>query len=241
MTLADPEAAVRKLNEFLGEVDATFERWNSGTETSGIDRFQSVKELLPFVREIARRVDVGVVGWFEPVRKGWPWGPAREAAIRVRALIMAKDELAEMLGPTGPRLEASRLHPWVWSASSALWDDGHRRAALQAAGAQIETQLQAKLNRYDASGKQLVNETFKLEPAEAGRPRLRMPGFPTDSESYTSAQEGARSFGVGCMQGIRNIASHNMEEPEEAVALEQLAALSVFARWIDDAILETKR
>ncbi len=41
------------------------------------------------------------------------------------------------------------------------------------------------------------------------------------------------------MQGIRNIATHNLKEPDEQEALELLAALSVLARWIERAEVET--
>jgi hypothetical protein len=42
---------------------------------------------------------------------------------------------------------------------------------------------------------------------------------------------------VGCFAAIRNIASHTLDEPPEQEALERLAALSVFARMIDEAEL----
>jgi len=41
------------------------------------------------------------------------------------------------------------------------------------------------------------------------------------------------------MEGIRNISTHVTNEPDEQAALEQLAALSVLARWIDEAEIET--
>lgn len=41
------------------------------------------------------------------------------------------------------------------------------------------------------------------------------------------------------MMAIRNLATHDLNEPDEQVALEQLAALSVLARWIDDAKVKT--
>jgi hypothetical protein len=40
------------------------------------------------------------------------------------------------------------------------------------------------------------------------------------------------------MMAIRNIVSHNLAVPDEAGALQQLAALSVLATWVDQARLE---
>jgi hypothetical protein len=37
---------------------------------------------------------------------------------------------------------------------------------------------------------------------------------------------------------IRNLTSHHSQEPDEHEALEQLATLSMLARWIDQAAVE---
>jgi hypothetical protein len=42
-------------------------------------------------------------------------------------------------------------------------------------------------------------------------------------------------FAQGCMMRIRNLFEHHDDEPSEQVALECLAALSLLARWIDEA------
>ena len=46
-------------------------------------------------------------------------------------------------------------------------------------------------------------------------------------------------FGAGLYQGVRNVPAQDMEEPEEQVALERLAASSVLARWADQAAVAT--
>ena len=40
-------------------------------------------------------------------------------------------------------------------------------------------------------------------------------------------------LGMGCAQGIRNPQAHPSDDISEQEALEQLAALSVLARWVD--------
>jgi hypothetical protein len=39
------------------------------------------------------------------------------------------------------------------------------------------------------------------------------------------------------MMAIRNIVTHNLPTPDEADAVQQLAALSVLATWVDQARL----
>jgi hypothetical protein len=140
------------------------------------------------------------------------------------------------LGVEGPTIAAAGLHPWVWEAASRPWADGHRRSAIQAAGARIDLETQAKLQRWDVSGTELGRQAWSADPPEPGRPRLRPTGRP-DSEAYKSKLGGARALHQGVMLGIRNWATHDLDEPEEQVALEYLAALGVLARWIDDAEL----
>jgi hypothetical protein len=43
-------------------------------------------------------------------------------------------------------------------------------------------------------------------------------------------QAGASDFAAGCFEAVRNPATHEMDEPPEQEALEQLAALSLLAR-----------
>lgn len=55
---------------------------------------------------------------------------------------------AEIMGTVGPKLEAAKMHRWVWIPAAELWDDGHRREAVQAAATSIfDQQLPAKLGR----------------------------------------------------------------------------------------------
>ena len=40
---------------------------------------------------------------------------------------------------------------------------------------------------------------------------------------------------MGCEKGIRNLVTHGGRKPDQQTALEMLAALSMLARWIDEA------
>ena len=131
------------------------------------------------------------------------------------------------------------MHPWIWEAAARLWDDGHRKMAIQSAATAVDNQLQAKLGRYDVAGTDLVRQSFNIDDAKVGKPKLRFPRFQRGTPSWNSAHEGARDFGAGCMQRLRNLASHEGDEPGESETLEALAALSLLARWIDEAEVET--
>jgi hypothetical protein len=95
--------------------------------------------------------------------------------------------------------------------------------------------LQAKLDRQDISGADLAMQAFKLDPLKPGERRLRFPGLIEGSEAYKSRHDGAKFSGAGVMLAIRNPATHDLTQPDAQVALEYLAALSIFAQWIDEA------
>ena len=76
---------------------------------------------------------------------------------------------------------------------------------------------------------------FRTKDPTKGAPRLRLPHIDKDSQpqKWSSAHEGAQHYGMGCVQGIRNPRAHGTDSISEQEALEQLAALSVLARWVE--------
>jgi hypothetical protein len=61
------------------------------------------------------------------------------------------------------------------------------------------------------------------------------------SDNFKSVHRGAMALAEGLFAGIRNVVSHTVAESEadEQAALGQLAAVSVLARWVDDADVVT--
>jgi hypothetical protein len=99
----------------------------------------------------------------------------------------------------------------------------------------INTETQAKLGRMDVSETALFNEAFSLSDPKPGSPRLRL-AKDVGSKTYESLHRGARAFAEGLYAGIRNPGMHAPSDGgEEQLALEQLAAFSLFARWVDQA------
>jgi uncharacterized protein (TIGR02391 family) len=194
-------------------------------------------QLEPIVRRIANVVVPGL-GDREIDNFGRPiWPYARDHTLEVLGLVEHEQELREHLY-SGPELRASSLHEGVWGAAQSLWATDHRRDAVSAAARYVNAMLQAKLGRRDLVDSKLAEQAFSLHDPGADKPRLRFPGVPRN-ESWRSRQQGAMHFAVGCFQAIRNVLAHEADiELTEAEALEQLAAFSLLARWVDACEIE---
>ena len=166
------------------------------------------------------------------------WCQHIEAARRALVVLDRQQEVNEKLGDNAPRLSAGQFHPWVWEAARDLWRNGHYRSAISSAALRVNAETQAKVGRMDVSEVKLFQPTFSSDPAKPGNPRLRV--WPDDgSDTYKSIHRGVSAFAEGLFAGIRNPNSHAVQgELDETVALEQLAAFSVLARWVDDATVE---
>ncbi|MFF7341981.1 TIGR02391 family protein [Streptomyces sp. NPDC008163] len=175
--------------------------------------------------------------WKEPARQ--PFWREREAAHRAIAQLEAEQELADNLGSGAPQLDASTLHPWVWGSVQGLWGSGHYRQAVGVAAVAVNAQAQAKVGRKDLSESKLLGDAFSTKGPEPGKPRLRL-APKEDSDTWRSRHDGAAAFARGVYAAIRNPIAHEAgDELEENEALEQLAAFSILARWIDTATVET--
>ncbi|RAJ47987.1 MULTISPECIES: TIGR02391 family protein [unclassified Streptomyces] len=89
-------------------------------------------------------------------------------------------------------------------------------------------------------GGRRFGNAFSQGPPQAGESRLRLMDD-DGGDTFRSVHRGAMAFAEGCYAGIRNPNSHEDGLPElhEHEALEQLAAFSVLARWVDTASLKT--
>lgn len=162
---------------------------------------------------------------------------ARRAGVQLAiALLNAAVDETRALVPPIVSVDLGLLHPWVAGVATSLWNGGHHRQAVEEASRQVEVQLRAKLGLDGKTGASLVTEAFSPRDPTASSPRLRFNEFPLGSESWTNAHEGAMSFGRGCMMRVRNLYTHG-HEPTKQEALESLAALSLLARWIDEAVV----
>ncbi|XVV00848.1 TIGR02391 family protein [Actinosynnema sp. CA-248983] len=153
------------------------------------------------------------------------------------AMLAQQDELASIVGPAGSRLSASELHPITWQAAAKLWDDGHRRAAVQTAATALEGFLQT-FTGPAMSGENLA-VLFSVNGPTPGSPRLRFQDVDPASKTWKSAHEGAAALVRGAFMGVRNLVSHSgWPEWDTREALEMLAVLSYVAHLADKSIIE---
>src|SRR6185312_11674887 len=134
----------------------------------------------------------------------------------------------------GPTMSASALHAWAWGAARSLWQSGHFREAVRAASVKVNAELQNKLGRRDLSETALFQAALSNDPPKESAPRLRPLGD-DGGKTALSIRRGVMAFAEGCYSALRNPVSHDEGELSEEVALEQLAAFSLLARWVDEA------
>jgi hypothetical protein len=200
----------------------------------------------PVMRDLMEAAQPGLGNYEEPrdieaYRHSEYWRDiVREAVLRAIGIHQLGEEARRRMRPDSPDLAADRFHPWVWEAAAPLWYAGSRQEAVHAAARSVNARMQQKRGRHDKSDAALCREFFSLDPPAPRRPRLRFPGPARSDHTWRSRQQGAMDFGAGCYEAIRNPAAHQHElDLSEQVALEQLAAFSLLARWIDECIAET--
>ena len=226
MGIADPEGALERLREFL-RLQHRADSYELGEVPR--DLHEAIDRLEPHIKKIARALGEERVGDVA----GLPF-TAMAVTNRLIGTLERQEEFERILAP-GPTLAANRLHPWVWEAAASLWDGGHYDSAVHAAYKAVERQTQVSIGRLDLDGKALFGQAFSVKEPKPGEQRLRFPDINSTEEPkrWTSAHEGAQNLGMGCAQGIRNPQAHPSPDLTEQEALEQLAALSVLARWVD--------
>lgn len=236
------------LSNVLTAIDAWgelyYRRWGKGryNEDSSLDA--QVREGIDLVRQRTRLARDIIVAMDEPTlaarvvehEEGMygshPFNQARTAIVEAIAVLAQREELASIVGPIGPRLVASELHPTIWGSASALWDDGHSRAAVQTASSALEGLLQS-VARPGVSGEQLA-ALFSCSEPTVESPRLRLRDLDPDSKTWRSAHEGAAALVRGAFLAVRNLVSHpGWPEPTPSEGLEMLAVLSYVARLFD--------
>jgi hypothetical protein len=153
-----------------------------------------------------------------------------QAAGRLEGLIAKAEALSS------PTIEPCLLHPLVWAAAQRLWNDGHLRQAVAAAAEAVSGQMKQLTGRNNASDTSLWQQAFAMADPQEGKPRLRWPGDSEDHDVKTM-QSGLLSFAPGVNMVIRNPATHVAEDFTEQDGLEQLATLSVLAKFVDRCVV----
>ncbi len=195
----------------------------------------AINEQIGLVDRIAREVDPRIATRLREETMGWPYGETLAAAQELRGRLAGLQEEAEILEPTGPTLAASQLHPWGgWRRRSGTTGTDERQFR-PGATAIFDVHLPVKLGVDKGTKPQDLATAFSPEPPGPGKPRLRFRHLTEGTNDWKSAHQGAMYLGYACALAVRNVTSHTTDQPEEQVALEALATLSLFARWADQA------
>lgn len=131
------------------------------------------------------------------------------------------------------------LHAWVWTTeTSRKWHKDEYVDAITEAAKSVNEHVQSKAGRDNLGETKLFQELYSDKPAEVGKPRLRF--GETNQLTERDRRTGAMYFSVGWYTAIRNVLSHSSGMAlEKYRALEYLAALSIIARWAQEAIVDS--
>lgn len=236
----DSKLAIRELDKFIAMSSGGYRPASITFDIARGIIDDPETEVLEQAAVVERILEVVLPRWKDEVHVPFPetrWDELREAAVRARGLLRREPNLREILGDNAPRISASDLHRWVWDGARPLWESGHFAEAVEAATKKVQAETQIKVSRRDVSGADLFAQSFSPHAPEADKPRLRR--MPDDgSKTYKSMQTGAIELGKAVFTGIRNPVSHEADqELSEQQALEYLAAISILARWVDEAEL----
>lgn len=229
----DTRWAISQLQYFIDSTE--LRQPESAYSSAGADEIEAEAQV---ALQILSRV---LPGWERNLQGDYkkPWAKERAAAIRAQTQLMRQEELDEKLGDKSPVVRVAEMHPWVWSAARSLWESGHYGEAVRAVSVKVNAELQRKTGRRDIAEQALFQESFSADPPHRGRPRLRLPNDDLGKTS-TAVRRGVIAFAEGCYAALRNPLTHEVgAELSEQEAVEQLAAFSLLARWVDSAELMT--
>lgn len=235
--ISDPEWAIDQLQSFLDRSVATYGPGGYWVFSSGA----SWDELEGEAQVVEQIVCAVLHNWIFAESSSYdePWDTHRKGAIRAITQIQLQDTIEAKLGTPAPTFNADRLHPWIWDSAKFAWLAGSHADAVRAAARGLNAKSRQKLTRKDASEWRLLENAFSVKPPTPAEPRLRLTDE-SDLETFKSLHMGAGALARGLYMAVRNPANHEDDEAEieEHVALEQLAAFSVLARFVDAAEVE---
>lgn len=136
-----------------------------------------------------------------------------------------------------PFLPFWAMDPIVGSAAS-IWEKGKFRQAVSDAAGKLSALTQERLGIHDLSDYDLMAAAFNPKEPTKGRPRLRPPYNNANKDTVTSLKQGAHRLAMGVMMAIRNPATHETGDGNPIICAEQLATLSMVARWVRNWVID---
>ncbi len=132
------------------------------------------------------------------------------------------------------RDQLDEFHPAIWNTAAVLWPTGQYRVAVGQAAVTLSAMIVGKAQSY-LTDRELVTDVLASAEPLPGKSRLHFTGDKRTKE-WRSRQDGLHHMAQGAFAGIRNIAAHHDDELTEPAAVEQLAVLSLIARWSDETV-----
>lgn len=212
------------------------EKHEAVLDSQGRDNFYEHQRLLGVTQRILDKVIPDSPLEFEPDQSAGQH-ETRIAIQRALGVLEQQVEIEKYLGPSGPRMEVDQLHPVIWDSAQSLWASGHHLEAVRSAAVHLNAHLQSRSTRIELADVELINQVFSTAEAQPGKPRLRWVGVGT-TKTESSMRNALRDYALGVQAGIRNMVMHTTTPLPEQEAVEQLAAMSVLARWIDATEVE---
>lgn len=237
LTLVDVKWALVELRRFIDVTTLFQPPPTPGIVFFGDDRHPKgpASEIVAAAQVVEQILNRVLPDWREsiPRVKDNRWQQERQAAQRAVAQLERAAEVSEKLGDNAPRLNAGLMHPWVWEGARSLWQSGYLRDAVRAASVKVNAEVQNKLARRDIAETTLFQQAYSKEEPAQGSPRLRVPED-DGGKTALSVRRGIAALAEGCYAALRNPSSHDiLDELPEIEALEQLAAFSLLARFVD--------
>jgi hypothetical protein len=180
-SVVDEAAAIPVVPEFLTlvkQLDQMYDGYGHYLDTAA---YKSTKEAIArSLAPIKALIEVTDPSLMQQLTRGLSGSFGYSAAVSAVNELLGSLESAEttaaLVGPKGPNLSASKMHPWVMKSAGPLWDGGHHAQAVQTAASSVfDAELPAKLGlQPGAKGtkpEEMVAKTFD----EAGPNTLAWP------------------------------------------------------------------
>jgi hypothetical protein len=240
----DTAWAERKVAEFVELLHESKRQWDRDFESHlghgpQWDQLETeINSRFQTIIDIAASVNEGLIDGLIVLDGGYSWRRAtqRRSAVILLGAIRDLEERQAHIHPGRPEL--GDLHPWVLEEAQDRWVSGQYRDAVQAAATRIfDQELPKKLGVSPVENPANLMAAFATDPNKKPEPivRLRFSDVPQTDPSWQSIHRGVMLFGQGCVGAIRNPRTHRLDAPEDEIALEELGALSLLARWISEA------
>jgi Protein of unknown function (Hypoth_ymh) len=157
-----------------------------------------------------------------------------ETIDRVLGIVRDRSERATRVAPDAPTLMADQMHPTIWTAAATVWNTDEFKVAVEHAAASLSAHIKQRAESH-LTERELVQHVFSPDPPKEGQTRLHFPGNQNE-KTWKSRQFGLQLIAQGAFAGLRNVAVHDTTEWTQQVALENLAVLSIVARWAEETV-----